>query len=172
MFDMGMWEILLIGVILLIVVGPERLPKLARTAGLWINKARSMVASVRSEVERELRVEELRRSISEQTKTEEFRKLTDEVKAIGSDLGSSIDKSTSRVGDTLRSVGGSKTDASPVATPDNDPQDPGPPDSRPASPATARPDSTVPAAGNAASIAEGSSTANTAERGSANRGQE
>ena len=47
MFDMGFWEVVLIFVILLIVVGPERLPKLARTVGLWVGKARTMVSSVR-----------------------------------------------------------------------------------------------------------------------------
>ena len=51
MFDVGFSEILLILVIALIVVGPERLPKLARTAGLWIGKARSIVSSVKAEVE-------------------------------------------------------------------------------------------------------------------------
>lgn len=111
MFDMGMWEILLIFVILLIVVGPERLPKLARTLGIWVNKARSMVSSVRSEVERELRVEELRRSIKEQTDSEQFRKLSDEVRTFGDDvrgvereMRSSVDRDATRVGDAVRSA--------------------------------------------------------------------
>lgn len=111
MFDMGMWEILLIFVILLIVVGPERLPKLARTLGLWVNKARNMVSSVRSEVERELRVEELRQSIKEQTESEQFRKLSDEVKSFGDDvrgvereMRSSADRDTAQVGDSVRSA--------------------------------------------------------------------
>lgn len=111
MFDMGMWEVLLIFVILLIVVGPERLPKLARTLGVWVSKARSMVSSVRSEVERELRVEELRQSIKEQTDSEQFRKLSDEVKSFGDDMRgveremrSSVDRDTAQVGDTVRSA--------------------------------------------------------------------
>lgn len=117
MFDMGMWEILLIFVILLIVVGPERLPKLARTLGLWVNKARNMVSSVRSEVERELRVEELRQSIKEQTESEQFRKLSDEVKSFGDDMRgveremrSSVDHDATRVGDAIRSGKASETD--------------------------------------------------------------
>ena len=65
MFDVGFSEIMLIHrYSTLIVVGPERLPKLARTAGhLDFGKARTIVTSVRSEVERELRVEELKKSI-------------------------------------------------------------------------------------------------------------
>jgi sec-independent protein translocase protein TatB len=116
MFDMGMWEIVLIFVILLIVVGPERLPKLARTLGLWVSKARSMVASVRSEVERELRVEELRQSIKEQTESEQFRKLTDEVKSFGDDMRgvernmrSSIDRGATGVGNSIRTGSDSDT---------------------------------------------------------------
>ncbi len=88
MFDMGLWEILLIGVIALIVVGPERLPRLARTAGLWLGKARSMVATIRYEVERELKVDELKREIKQQTDSEEFRDLSEQVKSVDSDLRS------------------------------------------------------------------------------------
>ncbi len=88
MFDMGLWEILLIGVIALIVVGPERLPRLARTAGLWLGKARSMVATVRYEVERELKVDELKREIKQQTDSEAFRDLSEQVKSVHSDLHS------------------------------------------------------------------------------------
>lgn len=88
MFDMGLWEILLIGVIALIVVGPERLPRLARTAGLWLGKARSMVATIRYEVEHELKVNELKREIKQQTDSEEFRDLSEQVKSVDSDLRS------------------------------------------------------------------------------------
>ncbi|ABA59500.1 Sec-independent protein translocase protein TatB [Nitrosococcus oceani] len=63
MFDIGFWEILVILVILLIVVGPERLPAVARTTALWIRKARRFVSQVKQEVEEELRAEELRQSL-------------------------------------------------------------------------------------------------------------
>ncbi|ADJ29830.1 Sec-independent protein translocase protein TatB [Nitrosococcus watsonii] len=63
MFDIGFWEILVILVILLIVVGPERLPTVARTTALWIRKARRFVSQVKQEVEEELRAEELRQSL-------------------------------------------------------------------------------------------------------------
>jgi len=63
MFDIGFQELLLIGVVALLVVGPERLPRLARTAGLWIGKARRMVAQVKDEVERELHADELKQML-------------------------------------------------------------------------------------------------------------
>jgi sec-independent protein translocase protein TatB len=63
MFDIGFWEIIVILIILLLVVGPERMPTVARTMALWIRKARRMVAQVKQEVEQELRAEELRQSL-------------------------------------------------------------------------------------------------------------
>lgn len=65
MFDIGFWEILVILVILLIVVGPERLPTVVRTTALWVRKARRFISQVKREVEEELRAEELRQSLKE-----------------------------------------------------------------------------------------------------------
>ena len=63
MFDIGFGELLLIAVVALVVLGPERLPKAARFAGLWVRRARAQWYSVRSELERELEAEELKRSL-------------------------------------------------------------------------------------------------------------
>jgi sec-independent protein translocase protein TatB len=63
MFDVGMGEIGLIAVIALLVLGPERLPRAARTAGALLRKARQSWQSVQAEIERELAAEELKRSL-------------------------------------------------------------------------------------------------------------
>ncbi len=60
MFDIGFWELSLIAVISLLILGPERLPRVARTAGLWISKMKRMVADVKSNIDEELRMEELK----------------------------------------------------------------------------------------------------------------
>lgn len=60
MFDIGFWEIAVIGAIMLIVLGPERLPGVARTAGFWLGKLRSMVSDVKAEVKREMDAAELK----------------------------------------------------------------------------------------------------------------
>jgi sec-independent protein translocase protein TatB len=65
MFDIGFGELLLIAVVALVVLGPERLPKAARLAGLWVRRARAQWYSVKSELERELEAEELKRSMQE-----------------------------------------------------------------------------------------------------------
>ncbi len=66
MFGIGFSELLLVAVIALLVLGPERLPKAARFAGLWVRRARAQWYSVKSELERELATEDLRRSLSAQ----------------------------------------------------------------------------------------------------------
>lgn len=65
MFDIGFTELLVIAVVALLVLGPERLPKAARFAGLWVRRGRAQWASVRSELERELAADELKRSLRE-----------------------------------------------------------------------------------------------------------
>ncbi len=66
MFDVGFFELMLIGIVMLLVVGPERLPKVARTAGLWMGKARSMVSSVKADIDRELAADELKQALQKQ----------------------------------------------------------------------------------------------------------
>lgn len=63
MFDIGFSELLLIAVVALLVLGPEKLPKAARLAGLWVRRAKASWYSVKSELERELAAEELQRSL-------------------------------------------------------------------------------------------------------------
>ncbi|MFT3763542.1 MAG: Sec-independent protein translocase protein TatB [Pseudoxanthomonas sp.] len=65
MFDIGFTELLVIAVVALVVLGPERLPKAARFAGLWVRRARAQWDSVKGELERELAAEELKRSLRE-----------------------------------------------------------------------------------------------------------
>ena len=66
MFDIGFWELFLILILALLVVGPERLPKAARTAGYWFGKARRYVEGVKEEVASEFDVNELKRMIHNQ----------------------------------------------------------------------------------------------------------
>lgn len=78
MFDIGFWEICLVGLVSLIVIGPEKLPKAARLAGFWVGKTRNVVASVKSEIKEELQAEEMRQILREQANIEEIQKALDE----------------------------------------------------------------------------------------------
>lgn len=83
MFDLGFSELLLVAVVALIVLGPERLPKAARFAGLWVRRARSQWDSVKSELERELAADELKRNVQESR--DAMQELGDSMRATGDD---------------------------------------------------------------------------------------
>jgi sec-independent protein translocase protein TatB len=69
MFDIGALELLLIAVVALLVVGPERLPRLARTAGRWVGRARRAFLSVKDEIDREIKADELREILRKQSES-------------------------------------------------------------------------------------------------------
>lgn len=75
MFEAGFLEMLVIGVIALLVIGPERLPGIAAKVGRWIGKARAFIATTRADIEREIRAEEMREMLNKQE--EEIRELRD-----------------------------------------------------------------------------------------------
>ena len=91
MFDIGFWELCLVGLVSLLVIGPEKLPKAARIAGYWVGKTRNMVASVKTEIKQELQAEELRQIMQEQAKLEEFhRSVENQGEQILNDVNSSL----------------------------------------------------------------------------------
>ncbi|MDZ7594033.1 MAG: Sec-independent protein translocase protein TatB [Thiobacillus sp.] len=61
MFDFGFLELITIGVVALVVIGPERLPKVARTAGLLYGRMQRYVSSVKSDISNEIQLDEMRR---------------------------------------------------------------------------------------------------------------
>ncbi|WP_432743219.1 Sec-independent protein translocase protein TatB [Methylobacter sp. G7] len=78
MFDVGFSELCLIGLVSLLVIGPERLPKVARLAGFWLGKTRTMVAAVKEEIKLELQAEEMRQIFKEQSGLEDVQQMLDE----------------------------------------------------------------------------------------------
>ena len=64
MFDIGFSELLLVMVVALVVIGPDKLPGLARTACRWVGKTQAMLRSVKAEIDRELASEDLEKSLT------------------------------------------------------------------------------------------------------------
>ncbi|WP_419307595.1 Sec-independent protein translocase protein TatB [Chromohalobacter israelensis] len=85
MFDMGFLELMLIGVVALLVLGPERLPTAARTVGLWIGKIKRTVSGMQREISAQLEAEELRQKLNEQQRKLDagLGKVRDEVERHG-----------------------------------------------------------------------------------------
>lgn len=65
MFGIGTGELMIIALVALVVLGPERLPRAARFAGVWVRRARGQWYSVKAELERELSAEDLKRSVQD-----------------------------------------------------------------------------------------------------------
>jgi len=78
MFDIGFWELALIGVVALLVVGPDRLPGLARTVGLWVGRIRRYVTTVRDDIEREFQADELKKMLDKPDELSSLQDIVDE----------------------------------------------------------------------------------------------
>jgi len=102
MFDIGFSEIVVIGVVALVVIGPERLPKTARMLGVLFGRLQRYVNEVKSDISREMELDELR-------------KLKSEVQGAARDFQQSVTSATSSVESGLRSVERELNDAGAAA---------------------------------------------------------
>ncbi len=95
MFDFGFSEMLIIGAVALVVLGPEKLPIVAKTAGEWIGKAQRFVSQVKSDINREADFAELKK-LQDQAKA-----LADEVKSTVQQSANDIQKSATALEQTV-----------------------------------------------------------------------
>ncbi len=91
MFDIGFTEMMIIAVVALVVIGPERLPKVARQAGEWMGKLRRYVDDVKSDINRQMQLDELR-------------KIQSDVKDAAQNFKSSVDNIVSEAKSELSSL--------------------------------------------------------------------
>src|SRR6478736_935202 len=126
MFDVSFSELVLILIVGLIVFGPEKLPEVVRTAGLWIGKLRRSFNNIRSEIEREVGVDELRRDLHNQAimdslkdEQNDLRAAQQEIELLPYDVSNSIGQpATTTTQDFATPQIANGTPASPpVATP-------------------------------------------------------
>lgn len=158
MFDIGASEIFVIGVVALIVIGPERLPRVAKTLGALFGRLQRYVAEVKSDINREIELEELRalkatmqdaaRTI-EQSVTSQVNYIDSEVKQAGAELQKQVEATQQQVEAAVAPVTGIQLipPAKPSEPPAHGVDEPAtvakpdapdsPPDERPASDKTA-----------------------------------
>ncbi|MGE0801353.1 MAG: Sec-independent protein translocase protein TatB [Lautropia sp.] len=110
MFDISFTEMLIVAVVALVVIGPERLPKVARQAGQWITKLRRYVDDVKSDFNRQIELSELR-SLKKDVE-DAAKSIEGSVTGAVSDVRSSFDS----VNQALQEPGGSSTAATEPAT--------------------------------------------------------
>ncbi|MCP4494169.1 MAG: twin-arginine translocase subunit TatB [Gammaproteobacteria bacterium] len=115
MFDMGFTELIVISIVGLIILGPERLPKVARMAGKYFGKLRRFMSNVKADVESELRADELREILNQQS--EELQSLKDVVNDVGKEMDGSISELEASVGEPDNNADTGKDWTESVATP-------------------------------------------------------
>jgi sec-independent protein translocase protein TatB len=97
MFDIGFLELLIIAVLALLVLGPERLPKAAQTVGRWVGKARRMASTFSQEIDRQLEIDALREQLKEQGKS---LNINDDAKKIHETVSQALSEASSSPTDT------------------------------------------------------------------------
>lgn len=80
MFDIGFPELILIAIVGLLVIGPERLPEALRTLGLWIGRMRRSFTNVKAEIEKEIGMDEIRRQLHNEAVMEEMKRIERDVR--------------------------------------------------------------------------------------------
>jgi sec-independent protein translocase protein TatB len=121
MFDIGFSELLVIAVVALLVIGPERLPKVARTAGHMFGRLQRYVNDVKADIQREMELDELRKLRSEfedaaRSVQDSVHEVDKQVRAVGDDLnqaaaGASPDSGAAGAGALPPPADGPKTEA-------------------------------------------------------------
>jgi len=86
MFDIGFAELVLIAIVALLVIGPDRLPGVARTAGKWVGKMRGFVSSVKADIDQELAADELKKILREQAESSGVHEIIEETKSAADDI--------------------------------------------------------------------------------------
>ena len=134
MFDIGFAELLLIAVLGLLVLGPERLPTAVRTISLWLGRLRRSFTSIRQEIEREVGADEIRRQLhnesimasledSKQSLRDGLESAADDIRSVERSLSRANAKQdaeddTSEPALDEHSIAPETTEAAPEAAPD------------------------------------------------------
>jgi sec-independent protein translocase protein TatB len=124
MFDVGFSELIVIALVALIVIGPERLPRVARTLGALLGRAQRYVNDVKADIQREVDLDELK-----------------DIRSTFQDAAKSVQQSVNQVGEELQSAGASLTQSiSAVGDAKAEPDAEAPPSAAPANTAGETPD--------------------------------
>ena len=127
MFDIGFPELVLIAIVGLLVIGPERLPEALRTLGLWIGRMRRSFTAVKAEIEKEIGMDEIRRQLHNEAVMDELKRIERDVKTtIHNPDGFALTDRPSQPADSLEAPAADPVaeSAEPVTPADPGPQAP------------------------------------------------
>jgi sec-independent protein translocase protein TatB len=102
MFDIAFTELMVIGVIALLVIGPERLPKVARTAGQWLGRLNRYVSQVKQDIDRDMKLDELRKMQQEmQDSAQRYEILAGDTKR---ELENAVEQETGQISRVMQAM--------------------------------------------------------------------
>ena len=97
MFDIGFPELVVISVVALLVIGPEKLPETIRTISLWIGRIQRSFASIRREIESEIGADEIRQQLHNESIMKELEETKNTLQQAGQDLRTTINATVEQV---------------------------------------------------------------------------
>ena len=104
MFDIGFPELVLVAIVGLLVIGPERLPEALRTLGLWFGRMRRSFTAVKAEIEKEIGMDEVKRQLHNEAIMDEMKRIESEVRNTAGSAKKSLDTSMNSIGSSLESA--------------------------------------------------------------------
>jgi len=90
MFEVGFSELLMVGLVALLVIGPEKLPKAARLAGFWLGKTRSTITAIQDEIRQEFHAEEMRQLAQQHLIADDLQQAIQDGEAAIQDINNTI----------------------------------------------------------------------------------
>lgn len=104
MFDIGFLELVVVGIIALIVLGPERLPGAARSLGMWVGKAKQGFNTIKQEIDRELKMQEIQQQLAEQKAKLEQQIQLESLQQLKQDSDSALETLTRQVNEPAEQI--------------------------------------------------------------------
>ena len=119
MFDIGSMELMLVAIVALLVLGPERLPEALRNAGLWWGRMRRTFNSVRAEIEREVGMDDVRRQVYNESILADLEQARRDVRNVANETRSIVDQAAREgAAEGSDENGSGSSPGNPSATPD------------------------------------------------------
>lgn len=104
MFDIGFPELLLISIVALLVVGPDRLPDAVRTSAKWIGRFKRSFANIKAEIEKELQADEIRQQIHNESVMADIEKTRAALDDVQSQVKGIVDAAEKDLDDTKNTI--------------------------------------------------------------------
>jgi sec-independent protein translocase protein TatB len=114
MFDVGFFELVVVGVVALVVLGPDKLPGAIRTAALWIGRLRRSFNAIKQDIEREVGADEIRRQLRNEEIMEKFRNAQTQIKNTIKDVEKGTEEFKKNVELEARAAAGGPSNPQPA----------------------------------------------------------